>query len=397
MRSWESQVSNDLSRLRDSDLFRRPSVTQTVDATHVRRDGRTLINFASNDYLGLTHHPLMIAAVARAAERDGVGSGAAPLISGYSPAHASAEATIARWKGTEAAVLLPSGYQANHAVIQTAAQIGRLGGGVRFLIDKLAHASLIDAIRGAGEEFRVFPHNHIPKLRRLLDDHPPSQLQVVVTESIFSMDGDAAELKALVQLKQEHDFFLVLDEAHASGIYGPDGQGLAAEVAVTEHIDASVITLSKALGSVGGAICGSRLFCDAVINYARAYLFSTSVPPSVAASAQTAIEIIQQEPQRRSRLRSAASSVRAQLRISTPHLALDSPIIPLILGTENAALQAANALIGQGILVAAVRPPTVPKGTSRLRITVSSEHTDEEISKLIGTLGSLKLGRSAVE
>jgi 8-amino-7-oxononanoate synthase len=392
--SWEQHIADDLAALRQSHLYRQRQLTIPIDATHVERDGRRLINFASNDYLGLSHHPSVITAAQAAAARDGAGSGAAPLISGYGPAHQSAERAICDWKGCEAAILFPSGYQANHAAIQTAAHIGKLQGGVRFLVDKLAHASLIDAIRATGEDFRVFPHNHMDKLRRLLAEHPPAQLQVVVTESIFSMDGDAADLRALDQLKREHEFLLILDEAHASGIYGATGEGLAAEMGVADAVDMSVLTFSKALGCIGAAVCASELFCDTLVNHARAYVFSTSIPPIVAAAADAAIAVLRNDPSRRQRLRDIAQSVRAsisEMGLSIP--AGDSPIIPIILGDESAALNAARQMREQGLLIGAVRPPTVARGSSRLRITLSSEHTDAEIEQFLAALTEMRSAR----
>jgi 8-amino-7-oxononanoate synthase len=392
-RSWEQKIADELSRLRESHLYRSRRVTRPIDATHVERDGRTLVNFASNNYLGLTHHPKVIAAVAQAAQRDGAGSGAAPLVSGYGPAQQSAEAAIARWKGTEEALLLPSGYQANHAAIQAVAMIGKLQGGVRFLVDKLAHASLIDAIRATGEPFRIYPHQHLAKLRRLLEEHAPDQLQVVVTESIFSMDGDAADLRGLAQLKAQHEFFLLLDEAHASGVYGPTGNGLAAELGVQNAVDATVLTLSKAMGGIGGAVCGSTLLCEAVVNFGRAYLFSTGVPPAVAAGAQAAVEVIVEEPQRRERVRELSRRVRSEFNRAGLNIPMgDSPIIPILLGKESAALEAAEKLESQGLLVVAIRPPTVARGSSRLRITLSSQHSDAEIDRLLAGIASIARG-----
>src|SRR6185437_11498642 len=242
---WDQEIREDLDRLNSRHLLRQRRIIRPIDATHCELDGRTLVNFSSNNYLGLSHHPAVTAAAAQAIARDGLGSAAAPLISGYTAVHESAEGTIAKWKGSEAAVFLPSGYQANLAAVQTVAAIGNLSGGVRFLVDKLAHASLIDAIRGSGEEFRVFPHNHMAKLKRLLETAEQGQLQVVVTESIFSMDGDAADLKAIAELKKQHAFFLLLDEAHATGVYGPAGAGLAAEMNLHESVDVSILTLSK--------------------------------------------------------------------------------------------------------------------------------------------------------
>ncbi|MDB5302658.1 MAG: 8-amino-7-oxononanoate synthase [Phycisphaerales bacterium] len=427
-RPWDQIAADDLARLRHAHLLRERRIIEPIDATHVRWGGREYVNFSSNNYLGLTHHPRVVAAAKLAIEIYGVGAGAAPLISGYGPAHQSAERAIARWKGMESAVLLPSGYQANHAAIQTVASTAfsrlagearfaeakgkrlaseaakrenlppdgdlpareKVKGGVRFLVDKLAHASLIDAIRATDETIRVFPHNHIAKLRRLLEESPECQLQVVVTESIFSMDGDAADLRAIAELKAKHDFILLVDEAHASGVYGPNGNGLAAELGVGDMVDVSVMTLSKALGGIGGAVCGSSIFCEALINYARAYLFSTSIPPATAAAAETAVEVVQEEPGRRDRLRRLARFVRERIgktRFAVP--AGDSPIIPIVLGEEAAALAAAEKLRAEGLLVMAVRPPTVAKGSSRLRVTLSSEHTDAEIERLIQAVETL--------
>src|SRR5437588_9486068 len=239
---WEQGVRAALAELSESHLYRRRRLITPVSSTHAVWQGREYVNFASNNYLGLTHHTQVVRAAETALSRDGIGSGAAALISGYGPTHASAEQHIARWKGFEACVLLPSGYQANQAAVQTlAAGAQQSGKSVRFLLDKLCHASLIDAVRGTGAAFRVFPHNNLQRLRRLLDQaEGDDQLQIVVTESIFSMDGDAAELEGLARLKQERPFLLLLDEAHATGVYGPAGNGLAAELGVQQAVDVSV-------------------------------------------------------------------------------------------------------------------------------------------------------------
>ena len=258
--------------------------------------------------------------------------------------------------------MLPSGYQANHAVVQTLAAIAHREGGVRFLIDKLAHASLVDAIRAADAPFRVFPHNHLSKLSRLLEDADPHQVQIVLTESIFSMDGDAADLAGLIELKRRRPFVLVLDEAHASGVYGLNGNGYAAEQGFQQNVDISVVTLSKALGCAGGAICATSQFCQALINFGRAYIYSTNMPPMLAAAAHAAITICRDEPQRRLRVRDLSIRVRLELinhRIEIP--AGDSPVVPVILGDEETTLNASNKLAANGLLCVAVRPPTVSK------------------------------------
>lgn len=379
-----------LARRRDDQLLRQPRIVRPIDAVHVEIDGRRLANFASNNYLGLSHHPAVIAAAAHATQQYGAGAGASPLITGYTSEHALAEQAIAQWKGTEAAVLLPSGYQAAHAAVQTLARVTEAGG-ARFLLDKLAHASLIDAAAGTGSPVRTFPHNGLPKLRRLLEAAPPDQLQVVVTESIFSMDGDAADLAAIAQLKRELPFVLLLDEAHASGVYGEAGAGLACEVALQDAVDMTIVTLSKAIGVAGGAICGSADLCAAVANWGRAYVYSTGIPPATAVAVRASIGVMRDEPHRQQRVRALARQLRARLladgwRISPG----DSPIIPLILGEEAAALTASKRLEERGFLVVAVRPPTVPRGTSRLRVTLSCEHTDAEVTQLADALRELR-------
>ena len=388
---WDQLAREVLAGLEASHLTRHRRVVVPIDATHVTCGGRALINFASNNYLGLTHHPRVIEAVGQTLRTAGAGSGASALISGYGPAHERAEREIARWKGTQSAVLLPSGYQANHAAVQTLAAVAeRSSQPIRFLLDKLCHASLIDAVRAVGAPWRVFPHNHLQKLERLLSDDDEWAMQVVVTESIFSMDGDAADLAGLAKMKQQHPFVLLLDEAHASGVYGPGGSGQAAELGLSGLADATVLTLSKAIGCVGGAVCGTETFCQAMVNLARAYVYSTSVPPLIAAAAIAAIGVMESEPQLQARLRSLARHFRSELRTADLLVtAGDSPIIPIGMKTESAALRAADALAEEGILALAIRPPTVPRGTSRLRITLSTSHSDDEVEQLIAAVKRL--------
>jgi 8-amino-7-oxononanoate synthase len=374
-------IAQDLALREASHRLRVRRPVTPVSSTHVLIDGARYVNFASNNYLGLTHHPRLIRAAQDAVAADGVGSGAAGLITGHTARHAFAERAIARWKGTGDAVLLPSGYQANHAAVQTLAALGDKGR-VRFIVDKLAHASLLDAVRASGTDYRVFPHNHLPKVERLLDDAPPAQLQVVITESIFSMDGDAADLPGLVDLKRRKPFILLLDEAHGSGVYGTGGAGYAAELGLSEFVDVSVVTLSKALGAAGAAVCASAPFCAALLNHGRAFIYSTSVPPMAAAIAEEAIRVLSDEPRRQLRLRLLARHARERLRFPPG----DSPILPVILREDERAMAASRALAQAGFLVPAVRPPTVPKGASRLRVTFSCDHSDDEVEQLLDSL-----------
>jgi 8-amino-7-oxononanoate synthase len=394
MMNWQQAVAIALKGRRDAHGFRERRVVRALDATHVEIDGRRCVNFASNNYLGLTHHPRIIQAFQSAAKTGGVGSGAAALVSGYAAEHAAAERAIATWKGTEASVLLGSGYVANLAAVQTLTAVAGERG-VRFLLDKLCHASLIDAVRGSGADFRIFPHNDLNKLKRLLENAEEDQLQVVATESIFSMDGDAADLPGLATLKKTHAFLLLLDEAHASGVYGPKGAGYAAQLGLQPIVDISVVTLSKAIGVYGGAICGSRDFCDSVVNFGRSYIFSTNVPVAIAAAVEVAIDVLRTEPERQERLARITADFRSGLRESGFVLPPgDSPIVPILLGDEATALAMADQLLEEGLLVVAIRPPTVPRGGSRLRITLSSEHQGEEVERLVAALAAV--ARSSV-
>lgn len=389
---WLLHCSELLSQRQSRAQFRQRRVVLPGAGESVTIDSTRYINFASNDYLGLARDPQLQRRVSAAAADLGTGSGAAGLITGFTQSHAGCEARIAAWKNVEASVLLPSGYQANIAAVQTLAAIGQTySKGARFIVDKLAHASLIDAVRSTQSEMRIFPHNNLAKLKRLLqDDDPAERLQVVLTESIFSMDGDSADLAGLAELKREHPFVLLLDEAHGSGVYGTDGAGLASELGLQGIVDVSVATLSKAVGCAGGAICSSTIFRDAVLNFGRAYIYSTSIPPGQCESIVAAIDLMQAEPQRQARVRGLAKCVRSELQqAGLKLLPGDSPIIPIVLGSESAAMDAAEKLRKQGIYVVAVRPPTVAPGASRLRVTLSSAHTDEQISMLIEALKSL--------
>jgi 8-amino-7-oxononanoate synthase len=379
-------INNQLSERQRVHQYRRRPVVRRIDPTHVEIDGHRLVQFASNDYLGLSFDQEVIAAAQEAMNAHGLGSGAAGLLGGHSPIHASAELALARWKGTQGSVLLPSGYQANLAAVRTLTAIGQSAGknGIQFLVDKLVHASLIDAVQGMGAPMRIFPHNHLEKLKRRLADAPAGQLQVVVTESIFSMDGDAADLRGLAELKQQYPFVLLLDEAHASGVYGPGGSGYAAELGLREIVDISVVTFSKGLGCIGGAICGSDAFCQGVVNWGRPYIYSTSIPPAIAAGLEKGIELIGQNPHWQEQLRQRSRQLRQGLagRHQVPGLE-DCPIVPVILEDEQQAMEVARLMREKGYWVSAVRPPTVPRGSSRLRMTVCARHTEKQVGELI--------------
>ena len=325
-------------------------------------DFSSTVSFASNDYLGLTRHPTVVAAAHDALDRWGTGAGASRLVVGSRPVHDELEAALAAWKGTEAALLFPTGYAANVGVLTTFGVAG-----ARILSDELNHASIVDGARLARAEVAVYRHDDLDHLESLLRAEGRS---VVVTDSVFSMDGDCADVAALVSLCERWGALLVLDEAH--DVFG------AGAVAGADHV-LRVGTLSKMLGSVGGFAAGPRALVDLLVNRARPFIFSTALPPADAAAALAAVGVV----------RSAeGAALRDRLRASVERVrpGHPSPIVPVVLGSEEAAVAASAALLEQGIVVPAIRPPTVPVGTSRLRVALSAAHTDADVDRLLAAL-----------
>jgi 8-amino-7-oxononanoate synthase len=329
----------------------------------------TIVSFASNDYLGLSAHPTVVAGAAAALERWGAGAGASRLVTGSRPVHQELEAALADWKGSEAAVTFPTGFAANLGALSV---LGGLSG--RILSDELNHASIIDGCRLARAEVAVYRHadpDHVDHL--LARPGPPA---VVVTDTVFSMDGDVAPLEGLAAVCRRHGALLLLDEAHA--VLGPHpGPEVTDELCVVR-----VGTLSKTLGSLGGFVTGPRQVVDLLVNLARSYIFTTAQSPADAAAALAALGV----------LRSAeGTALCARLagyveRVAPGH---PSPIIPIILGTEERALACSERLLAEGLWVPAIRPPTVAEGTSRLRVTLSAAHTDEQVDHLVRALAAI--------
>ncbi len=349
-----------------------PRALGTAGTTYrILPDGRQVVSFASNDYLGLTDHPAVVAAAHAALDHWGAGAGAARLIVGSRTIHAELEAALATWKNAEAAVIFGTGYMANLGVMTTFG-----GPDVLVCSDALNHASIIDGRKLAGSPLAVYPHCDVTALDRALAESSAARA-VVVSETVFSMDGDVAPVDDLVDVCARRGAFLVLDEAHA--VLGPDPQ--------LDGVDAlRVGTLSKTLGAVGGFVAGPRLYTDLLVNRARSYIFTTASPPADAAAALAALTIVR-SPEGDDRRHQLARHVHT-LRPGHP-----SPIIPYLCGDEGAALAAADALLDRGLLVSAIRPPTVAPGTSRLRVTVSAAHTDEEVVALAGAIDDLGLER----
>jgi 8-amino-7-oxononanoate synthase len=347
--------------------------------------GKRLINFSSNDYLGLANDPRLREAAVGAINQFGVGAGASRLMSGTQPPHLCLESALAKWKGMPAALCFNSGYATALGTLPALATKSDV-----VLLDKLCHASLIDGAKLSGATLRVFPHNQLAKLKSHLEwarrERPNARI-LIVTESVFSMDGDRVPLRDLVELKKYFNALLLLDEAHAIGVIGPNGRGLAAAENLSDDVDVQMGTLSKALGVSGGYICGSRNLIEWLINRARSFIFSTAPPPGLAAAALAAVDFISSaEGEDRRRI------LWRNIEILRERLSLDSgsAIFPRIVGDEQAALELATDLQAEGFFVPAIRYPTVAKGAARLRITVTAVHTAEQICSLCDAIKNLK-------
>ena len=352
------------------------------------------LNFAANDYLGLSHHPTLIEAAREVTAKSGTGAGASRLVTGTNTAVLALEDELAAWKEKEAALVFSSGYAAALGTIPAV-----VGKSDTVVLDKLAHASLIDAARLSGATVRVFPHNQVEKLDALLHKisaAPGKGRILIVTESIFSMDGDMAPLQQLVELKERHGAWLMVDEAHATGLYGPTGAGLIAESGLSAKIEIIMGTLSKALGSVGGYIAGSRTLINWLTNRARSFIYSTALPPGVIAASRAAVEIVRgpEGATLRSQLRDNISHFHTGLPPAwkTKHLSA-SAIQPLICGEATTALELAATLREKGFLIPAIRYPTVPRNAARLRVTLSAAHEKKDMDALNEALAVAFPGR----
>ncbi|MGC6426515.1 MAG: 8-amino-7-oxononanoate synthase [Akkermansiaceae bacterium] len=356
----------ELDELREKGLLRSLRKITSSDPPFVELNGQSLVNFSSNDYLGLSQHPALIAAAEAALQKYGTGSTASRLICGSLDLAHELEETISSFKKTEAAISFANGYATAMGTIP--ALVGKAD---TIILDKLSHACLIDAAKLSGATLRVFPHNNLEKLERLLET--ASGRTLIVTESVFSMDGDVCPLREILELKERFGAHLLLDEAHALGVLGETGMGLAEELGLQQRIDFQMGTLGKALGSAGGYLAASREWIDLLINKARSLIYSTAPPPAQVAASLAALRLLQT---------AEGLSIRAQLSENLTHFKSRTPIVPVIIGENEDALAASNRLLKKGLLVPAIRYPTVPRGTSRLRITVSAAHTEEQICLL---------------
>jgi 8-amino-7-oxononanoate synthase len=349
-------------------------------------DGRTLVDFSGNDYLGLAHHPAIAAAMSACALRTGAGSGASHLVTGHGVEHARLEEELAAFVGRERALLFSTGYMANLGVLTALAGRAEL-----VLLDRLSHASIIDGALLSGARFKRYPHGDAAAAERMLNESP-EEATVVATDGVFSMDGDIAPLGELAKCAAERKAWLVVDDAHGIGVLGDTGRGSLEHCGVTvDQVPVLIGTLGKAFGSFGAFVAGSRDLIEFLVQKARPYIYTTALPQPVAAATRKALEIAQREPWRRERVLALTARFRKQAREAGVAL-LDSntPIQPVMIGNSEAALQAQQELLDAGLRVVAIRAPTAPRGSERLRVTLSAAHTEQQVDALIESLSRIR-------
>lgn len=379
-------IDDELAELGRRGLLRAPTTHAGPQQVCLQIGGRELVNFGSNDYLGLASDARLAAAAAEASLQQGTGAGASPLVTGHSAAHQKLEEQLAAFEGTERALVFPSGYAANVGTI--AALAGR---GDAIYADQKNHASLIDGCRLSRAQVHVYPHGDWRFVAQRLAESGEYRRRLIVTESVFSMDGDLAPLAGLCELAEQFDCTLLVDEAHATGVFGAQGRGLAEQLGIERRVHVRIGTLSKALGCAGGFVCGSERLIRWLINRARTYVFSTAPPPATCAAAIAALAIVRDEPQRRSALAERAAALARRLREQGWRIGGSaSQIIPLVLGDAARATHLARQLRAQGLLVPAIRPPSVPQGESLLRISLTCVHSDAMIEQLCAALAALR-------
>jgi 8-amino-7-oxononanoate synthase len=366
---------DELARIRDAGLLRVLRESAGAVDRWVTVDGRRVLLLCSNNYLGLANHPALADAAARAARTYGVGAGASRLISGSLPIHTELETRLATSKHAEAALLFPSGYHANIGAIT--ALVGR---GDAIFSDALNHASIIDGCRLSGATVHVYPHRDVDALAHALAASR-ARHRLIVTDSIFSMDGDAAPLADICALAERHDAMTMVDEAHGTGVFGPTGGGLVEALGLYDRITVQMGTLGKALGCAGAFVAGRRELIDLLVNRARSFIYTTALAPPIVGAALAALDLVAHEPERRARLLRMSADLRARLTA----LGLDAgdgdgPIIPVIVGESDAAMGWSRELLERGVFVQAIRPPTVPAGTARLRVTLMATFDDGDLA-----------------
>ena len=378
-----SDVASVLDELREHGLYRRLRLISGPQGARVLLDGRPVLLLCSNNYLGLADHPRVREAAADAAMRWGAGAGASRLVSGNMTVHRRLEEQLAEFKGAEACVLFGSGYLANSGTISALAREGDV-----IFSDALNHASIVDGCRLARAETFVYDHCDMDHLEWGLQQ-ADGRGSLIVTDSVFSMDGDIAPLEEIVELAGRYDARVMVDEAHATGCVGPGGAGAVADAGLEDEVDIRVGTLGKALGSYGAYVCCDRVMADYLVNTARTLIFSTALPPPAVAAAIAALEMLREQPERVDRLRRNARVLRESLDGHGFDTApSETHIVPLVVGDAHEAMAACERALGRGVFAQAIRPPTVPESTSRLRLAVMASHTRSELRTAAGVLAA---------
>jgi 8-amino-7-oxononanoate synthase len=384
--SFDAELQTQLAALREQGLRRQLRCVHSPQGVHIRVGDRVLLNFSSNDYLGLANHPALKEAATKALNDFGAGTGASRLICGSLAPFHELEGSLAAFKGSEAALTFSTGYAAALGTITAL-----LGKDDIIVLDRLSHACIVDAARLSGAKLRVFRHNDLDDLESILKwatvsptATKTSPRVLIATESVFSMDGDLSPLRQLVELKNRFGAWLMLDEAHATGVFGPNGSGRAQQEGVGDQIEIQMGTLGKALGAAGGYICGSRALVDLLINRARSFIFSTAPVPASAAAAAAGVELAcsREGALRRERLWALVPRLAATLELNPTKSSDRSPILPWIVGEESLAVESADRLRVSGIHVPAIRFPTVARGSARLRFTLTADHSEQELDRL---------------
>ena len=380
--SLEHILAPALSERRATHRYRHRRVLETPQLPELVVDGKSYLAFCSNDYLGLANHPAVIKNLQSAAERYGVGSGASHLVNGHSSEHHALEEELAAFCGRERALLFSTGYMANLGAITAL-----VGQGDAVFEDRLNHASLLDAGLLSSARFQRFLHNDLDNLQTRLEKTEAAR-KLIVVDGVFSMDGDFAPLPQLAQLAQQHNAWLMVDDAHGFGCFGQRGGGTAEHFGLTQaQLPILMGTLGKAFGTFGAFIAGSEVLIETLIQFARPYIYTTAMPPAVAAATRTSLQLLQQESWRREHLQQLIARFRhGAAEIGLQLLDSASPIQPIILGDEARALAFSEELAARGFLVIAIRPPTVPVGSSRLRVTLSAAHSVAQVDALLNAL-----------
>ena len=377
-----------LEKRKQQGLYRNRLVTQSAQGVHNTINGKQVLSFCSNDYLGLANHPEIKKAFIQATEKYGVGSGSAHLVNGHSQLHHDCELQLAEFTGRDHALLFSTGYMANLAI--TSALVGRTD---IIFQDELNHASLIDAAKLSDAKFLRYQHNDLSQLERLLEKKRSDNRRLIMADAVFSMDGDKIEAKKLCQLSQQTESWLMLDDAHGFGVLGENGAGLCEEQQLNQNdVPILMATLGKAVGVSGAFVAGSDELIETMIQSSRSYIYTTASPPANAAAVMQSIKIIQQESWRREKLFELIHYFKKQVvQLGCELMPSDTAIQPIIIGDNHKAMNIASSLFEKGIHVTAIRPPTVPENTARLRITLSAEHEVQDVDMLIKAL-SISLG-----